>query len=154
VVEKQEPYNATSITSGVDLATKRLEVLQNDARNELISQGFHPSSITCTGYLNLRYQGTDTAIMTHLEGNSTDFGELFLFNYKREYGFELLGRDILIDDIRVRAIGMYLCIYISMYLSINLFIYQSIYYSNYLFFYIINLLYIFVCMYVCMYLYQ
>lgn len=95
------------------LACKRLEVLEMEARNDLISQGFDPTTITCTGYLNLRYQGTDTAIMTNLQSNRTDYAELFLINYKREYGFELLGRDILIDDIRVRAIGISLCNYLS-----------------------------------------
>ena len=57
-------------------------------------------------YLNMRYQGTDNAIMIK-ERNITDaklpYAITFIEQYHREFGFELYGRDILIDDFRVRA---------------------------------------------------
>ena len=33
------------------------------------------------------------------------YAEAFVSNYRREYGFELLHRSILVDDVRVRAVG-------------------------------------------------
>lgn len=58
-------------------------------------------------YLNLRYQGTDNAMMTlkpELE-NDWDFQTSFVQQYQLEFGFSLPDRSILVDDIRVRGIG-------------------------------------------------
>ena len=33
------------------------------------------------------------------------YAEAFVSNYRREFGFELQNRSILIDDVRVRAVG-------------------------------------------------
>jgi N-methylhydantoinase A/oxoprolinase/acetone carboxylase beta subunit len=33
------------------------------------------------------------------------YRDVFIENYKREYGFELQNRKVLVDDIRVRAVG-------------------------------------------------
>jgi N-methylhydantoinase A/oxoprolinase/acetone carboxylase beta subunit len=69
-----------------------------------------------------RYAGTDTAIMTPIEvpntssvhGTDTSISTCldvsscsaaFTAIYSREYGFELQGRDILVDDVRVRCVG-------------------------------------------------
>jgi len=42
---------------------------------------------------------------TARESDPRAYEQVFLENYRREYGFELVGRSILVDDIRVRAIG-------------------------------------------------
>ena len=42
--------------------------------------------------------------MTSTDDN--DYEKAFIENYKREYGFELQNRSIVIDDIRVRATGV------------------------------------------------
>lgn len=34
------------------------------ARADLAKQGFKPEDVSCQAYLNLRFQGTDTALMT------------------------------------------------------------------------------------------
>ena len=36
---------------------------------------------------------------------NSGYEDVFIANYRREYGFELIGRDVLVDDIRVRAVG-------------------------------------------------
>ena len=54
--------------------------------------------------LNLRYEGTDTAIMTP-EPDDGDFAAAFGARFRREYGFELEGRDLVVDDVRVRGVG-------------------------------------------------
>jgi len=63
-------------------------------------------------FMNLRYRGTDNALMTSLTptGAKSDgtlefwssFGDSFETNYKREFGFSL-DREIVADDLRVRC---------------------------------------------------
>lgn len=108
VAEKQEPFGGASILQSNDRVLEKFSALQKDAVNDLISQGISEDSITITCFLNMRYSGTDTTIMTTTANNSRnlqDFRESFVSNYRREYGFELHNRDILVDDIRVRAVG-------------------------------------------------
>ena len=72
---------------------------------ELVSQGFdREEECECEVFLNLRYEGTDTAIMVP-EPEDGDFARAFGERFEREYGFKLVGRDLLIDDVRVRGIG-------------------------------------------------
>ena len=177
VVEKQEPFSGEDIAlkGTIAIALDRLHALEHVARSDLKAQGFTDAQISCTRYLNLRYQGTDTATMTALpvaggpaaaarppsraagaaestpvaaepssgaiEGlgkclmsgwalpaavatdaltvdppgqrasSSADtaaaaaFTREFVDTYTREYGFALDGRKILVDDVRVRAVG-------------------------------------------------
>lgn len=107
VVERQEPFNSGDIDACLSLASQRLVVLENEAKQELVAQGFAPDAISITHYLNCRYQGTDTCTMTKLDETQPDksYSEIFIENYRREYGFELKERSILIDDVRVRVTG-------------------------------------------------
>lgn len=119
VVEEQEPAKETYAIAKVDIggfdenqdpsaATRetRLEELAVKARLTLMKQGYSEESIIIEKYLNMRYQGTDNAIMIK-EKKTTDiklpYAKTFVDNYHREFGFELEGRDILVDDYRVRA---------------------------------------------------
>lgn len=106
VVEKQEAFNSGELESSLEIANKKLIALEQDAIQELLQQDFPRDAIKTKLYLNCRYAGTDTAAMTTLsDTNLTSYSDVFVENYKREFGFELKGRDILIDDVRVRAIG-------------------------------------------------
>ena len=55
--------------------------------------------------MNLRYEGTDTSIMVNSWHQQEGFLENFYKNHKREFGFILEDRSILIDNIRVQSIG-------------------------------------------------
>ncbi len=104
VVERQKPFSWLlngDILSSVD---REIDALQSDAYAELARQGFAPDAMDHTAFLNLRYQGTDTAMMISRPENN-DYKRAFRQAYLREFGFDLTGRDILIDDIRVRARG-------------------------------------------------
>jgi 5-oxoprolinase (ATP-hydrolysing) len=152
VVEKQEPFSGADISSPttIAVASQRLQALDAEAKNELTQQGFSAERISCVWYLNCRYQGTDTSMMTSItdeemevftqsstgmnkpltdtisgriaditqsivdtvSGTTSDMTYLastyrntFIETYKREFGFELVGRNILVDDVRVRAVG-------------------------------------------------
>ncbi|KAH8019870.1 hypothetical protein HPB51_022971 [Rhipicephalus microplus] len=83
----------------------------------------HSQNIVVEPFLNMRYDRTDCALMCPPEatksGTNTSpastsgqavstFGNFemsFMSRYKREFGFVLQGRNIIVDDIRVRAVG-------------------------------------------------
>ncbi|KAJ5092072.1 hypothetical protein NUU61_006942 [Penicillium alfredii] len=54
-------------------------------------------------FLNLRYEGSDTSLMIEKPEDSLDFEEGFVRQHHQEFGFTPTGRDILVDDIRVRT---------------------------------------------------
>ena len=57
-------------------------------------------------YLNLRYRGSDTTLMI-LEPADGDWKREFIAEHLREFAFVLPeDREVLVDDIRVRAIGV------------------------------------------------
>ena len=57
-------------------------------------------------YLNLRYSGTDCALMCEADiDDLSAFQSKFIERYQTEFGFTLKDRDIVVDDIRIRGIG-------------------------------------------------
>jgi 5-oxoprolinase (ATP-hydrolysing) len=104
VAERQQPAAEIYSEDGHANRVCRLEILEAEARSELADQGFAPDRIRATRYLNMRYQGTDTALMIP-EPADGDFIAAFKATYRREFGFDLKQRDILVDDLRVRARG-------------------------------------------------
>ncbi|NOQ45994.1 MAG: 5-oxoprolinase, partial [Desulfobulbaceae bacterium] len=104
VVEKQQPAAQILTEDGLSDLVDTLSALQRDTEQELTNQGIAKEAVQSLRYLNLRYQGTDTPLMIE-EPAGKDFAEAFQSAYHREFGFELSGRDILVDDLRVRSIG-------------------------------------------------
>ncbi len=104
VAECQQP--AASILNQQTLPglLSHLDKLQHQAEQKLTDQGISLHNIRTLCYLNLRYQGTDSAMMIK-RPTDNDFAASFSREYRREYGFELPGREILVDDLRVRALG-------------------------------------------------
>ncbi|HLC16474.1 MAG TPA: hydantoinase B/oxoprolinase family protein, partial [Thermodesulfovibrionia bacterium] len=82
----------------------RFKKLEEVAIQELHQEGFSVSQIQAGRYLNLRYNGTSTAMMIQEavdKGYETSFREA----HAQEYGFDFRDREIVIDDLRVRAAG-------------------------------------------------
>ena len=104
VVEKQIPASARLDDSRFGEIITQMEQLADQARDELLIQGFAPGAIQVTRFLNLRYQGTDTAMMI-AQPSDGNWAEAFRCTYRREFGFELGKRTVIIDDLRVRACG-------------------------------------------------
>ncbi|KAF9146508.1 hypothetical protein BGX30_014573 [Mortierella sp. GBA39] len=107
VYEAQEPSSETLSEKSLPGLKERINVLVSQCHNELGKQGFEKDRIDCEIYLNLRYNGTDCALMT-LKPEAADdwnFSGAFVENYKYEFGFHLPDRDIIVDDVRVRGIG-------------------------------------------------
>ena len=96
VAEEQHPV-VSKLTPEVKAKASELVAV---VENRLKAQGFE--SIEIQEYLHMRFSGTDTVI-------PVPFGEdphrSFKETYQQEYGFCLTGRDIIVDDLRVRGLG-------------------------------------------------
>lgn len=110
VEEEQEPYSAVYGPESVLEVSNREAALLNRVKRKLQSQGFQGENIRTETYLNLRYEGTDTAIMVkspiNEDGSKGDYAVEFTSLFQQEYGFKLESRNILICDVRVRGIGV------------------------------------------------
>ncbi|XP_006341047.1 5-oxoprolinase [Solanum tuberosum] len=110
VEEAQEPYSAVYGPDSVIEACRRETILLEQVKSKLQEQGFGEASITSETYLNLRYEGTDTAIMVKRpindDGSGGDYAAEFVKLFQREYGFKLQNRSIVICDVRVRGVGV------------------------------------------------
>jgi 5-oxoprolinase (ATP-hydrolysing) len=104
VAERQQPAAVAYHNRIYPKLREKLERLEAAAQKELADQGFSAAQIRATRYLNMRYQGTDTALMI-AEPADGDFTAAFKATYRREFGFDLVDRDILVDDLRVRVQG-------------------------------------------------
>ncbi|KAI4146160.1 MAG: hypothetical protein LQ340_006026 [Diploschistes diacapsis] len=92
-----------------------LENLKKNSSERLKEQGFSEESIVFEEYLNMRYRGTESALMivrpsaeessNLYGGDHWAFGKAFVARHEREFGFTLPDRDIIVDDVRVRGIG-------------------------------------------------
>lgn len=112
VVEAQEPIDVSyNDEAGREKALTVLQSLRTNSEDLLHKRGFDDERIRCELYLNLRYDGTDFGIMVlcptdrqnHLE--DVEFAKFFVEEYAQEHGFSIPDRDIIIDDVRVRALG-------------------------------------------------
>jgi len=83
----------------------QLEELAAEASHELARQGFAPEQIKHDSFLNMRYAGSSSNVMVR-NGATWDFKDEFVNLHMREFGFDFPDKDIVIDDIRVRAVGV------------------------------------------------
>ncbi|CAH3943144.1 unnamed protein product [Pieris brassicae] len=112
VQEAQNPCALVYAPNNFAELDRQLEVLAGICKSKLKEQGFKDSQIVLEPYLHLRYSGTDCALMVSPStGDSPhttrhgDFYTSFINRYKKEFGFTLSERDVLVDDVRVRGIG-------------------------------------------------
>ncbi|KAF9782495.1 5-oxoprolinase [Thelephora terrestris] len=109
VYERQEPSSAFYTEQNISSLKSRLDKLERDVRGELRSQGFEERRIHAERVLNMRFEGTDTALMVlprETDGDGKeDFEAAFKREYKAEFGFLLETKNIIVDDVKVRGIG-------------------------------------------------
>ena len=94
---------------------KKMEELKDASTKKLKDQGFSQDSIVFEEYLNMRYRGTESALMIvkpekaevekEFNGDDWAFGKAFVKQHEQEFGFTLPERDIIVDDVRARGIG-------------------------------------------------
>jgi 5-oxoprolinase (ATP-hydrolysing) len=83
----------------------RLEELAATATADLEKQGFTAEQIRHELFLNMRYAGSSSPSMVR-KGSTWDFKGEFVELHKREFGFDFPDKDIIVDNIRVRAVGV------------------------------------------------
>lgn len=90
--------------------------MSDDVREELRKQGFEGDRVHFERMLNMRFEGTDTALMvlpTEADGDGQeDFETAFKRVYKSEFGFLLDTKSIIVDDLKV-------CAHFSLFCSSN-----------------------------------
>ncbi|GLA67451.1 hypothetical protein AtubIFM54640_010770 [Aspergillus tubingensis] len=104
VHEAQEPASGALTASAMEIINGRIEALKAKVTEALTADGIEETRIHYEVYLNLRYQGTDNTLMV-LRPDGGDFGAAFIQEHQREFSFTFPGRNILVEDIRVRGVG-------------------------------------------------
>ncbi|KAL7915569.1 putative 5-oxoprolinase [Trichoderma velutinum] len=105
VHESQEPSSELLTNTSLPRISTRLDLLQEKAKEELLNQGFAEENFRFERYLNLRYQGTSTSLMT-LQPQGGDFMTAFCDQHLKEFSFTVPGRPVQVDDIRVRGVAV------------------------------------------------
>ena len=117
VDEKQVPESKVWSDQGSvkDDLKQKLDELKERSRKALSDQGFAQERIVFEEYLNMRYRGTESALMVvkpepedvekEFNGDEWAFGNAFVKQHEQEFGFTLPDRDVIVDDVRVRGIG-------------------------------------------------
>ena len=117
VDESQAPESQVWSEQGETIKKLQLKMkeLREASTKRLQDQGFSDNSIVFEEYLNMRYRGTESALMVikpseeeqnkEYDGQDWAFGKAFVKQHEQEFGFTLPDRDIIIDDVRVRGIG-------------------------------------------------
>ena len=107
VDERQEPDSTVWKAEGgvVEELKRKMEGLKEKSRQALREQGFDEGEIVFEEYLNMRYRGTESALMIIKPVEGWDFGTAFVEHHRYEFGFTLDERDVIVDDVRVRGIG-------------------------------------------------
>ncbi|WVQ82712.1 hypothetical protein IAT38_004844 [Cryptococcus sp. DSM 104549] len=103
VYELQEPASDTYSSSTLPALSSRLDKLGSKVSGVLRDAGFPEDKIQLERILNMRFDGSDTALMIPDDG-SGDFEKEFKKAYKDEFGF-LLNKGIIVDDVKVRGVG-------------------------------------------------
>ena len=107
--ERQEPSSHAYTSSTAPLLLARLDALEESVRTELQRQGFSGTRVKIERMLNMRFDGTDTALMIlpradeKSEDGSPDYLSAFRRAYKDEFGFLLDTKRVMVDDVKVRV---------------------------------------------------
>ena len=107
--ELQEPCSTFYTPQNKPILISRLDKMTQQVRTELQNQGFEKRRIHVERMLNMRFEGTDTALMVltdrekEKDGDEEeeDFEAAFKKLYKSEFGFLLDTKSIIVDDIKV-----------------------------------------------------
>ncbi|TDL23523.1 5-oxoprolinase [Rickenella mellea] len=110
--ELQEPSSVSYNAENKPALLKRLDKLEADVKKDLKRQGFEGDRVHVERMLNMRFDGTDTALMvlptdddSKETGEREDFVSAFRKAYKSQFGFLLDSKNIIVDDVKVRGIG-------------------------------------------------
>lgn len=104
VHEERSPCALIYSKENLDIFASELDKLQVKSVDALRKQRITEKRVASERYLNMRFQGSDTPLMIQ-ETPGTDFLDAFKEAHQQQFGFLPVGRDVIIDDYRVRSIG-------------------------------------------------
>lgn len=104
VREETRPCNKEIVASAVSI-TEAMEELENVARQHDSMVGFAGATVQVRKYLSMRYDGSETSIMTAADGKIEEARKEFVAAHHRQFGFTPTGRAVWVDAVRVRAIA-------------------------------------------------
>ncbi|CED82660.1 Oxoprolinase [Phaffia rhodozyma] len=106
ITESSEPSSfSLSASSALSTIKSRVSRLRENATESLRSQGFNGPSILFETFLNCRFASSSTALMIQGDPETSNFEKLFIDTHRQLFGFVLEGREIVVDDVRIRATG-------------------------------------------------
>ncbi|HTI48468.1 MAG TPA: hydantoinase B/oxoprolinase family protein [Casimicrobiaceae bacterium] len=79
--------------------------LEAAARDEILAQGIDASRIEATRSVHVKYEGTDTTIELAVGRGAVELVARFEQRYRRQYGFLMPGKPLVIEAIGVEAVG-------------------------------------------------
>lgn len=104
VHEDRSPSALTFSEDQLGVFASELDKLEVKTVEALLKQRIAKSKITSERYLNMRFHGSDTPLMIQ-ETPGVSFLDAFKDAHQQQFGFLPVGRDVIIDDYRVRSIG-------------------------------------------------
>ncbi|KAI1291186.1 5-oxoprolinase [Xylaria venustula] len=102
--EIQRPLSGTLHFMSPAQLERSFESLKDEASEALRTQGYSGNRVDHEMYLNLRFKDTNNSLMIRKPADSWDFSKAFSQKHLQEFGFSM-DRDIIVEDIRVRALG-------------------------------------------------
>jgi 5-oxoprolinase (ATP-hydrolysing) len=105
VHEERSPCALLYDSENFSSFTKELDRLQQKSVDALLQQRIHKEKITSERYLNMRFHGSDTSMMIQDTNGMDGFLASFERAHQEQFGFLPVGRDVIVDDLRVRSIG-------------------------------------------------
>ena len=82
-----------------------LSALESVARQEVLRQGIDSARIDCARALHVKYEGTDTTLELAEAARAVSIVREFEERYRRQYGFLMPGKPLIVEAAAVEAIG-------------------------------------------------
>ena len=107
VHEEQEACSKVFSADSFRYIGERLAHRSESCTDNLRRRGFRAQQIHTEPYLHMRYDRTDCAMSCGRSASCgmEEFLQCFTEKYQTEFGFTIDGRDVIVDDIRVRAVA-------------------------------------------------
>ncbi|HLX29485.1 MAG TPA: hydantoinase B/oxoprolinase family protein [Casimicrobiaceae bacterium] len=102
---RQQAIEARLSEASLHAASEAFRSLDAAAREDVHAQGIAASRIRCEYTLHVKYDGTDTTLAVPMHDDLGALVRDFEERYRRQYGFLMPGKALVIEAIAVEAIG-------------------------------------------------
>lgn len=105
VHEEQRPCNKAVLGDNEDVIWQEMEDLAKIAKSHGSMRVFNAGVVEVKRFLSMRYDGSETSIMTAADGGVQEATQEFIKAHHRQFGFTPVGRTIWVDGVRARAVA-------------------------------------------------